>query len=234
MKKIFYVVFVVLMVLSFSVLAQAQSNTKGIYVGLVGGYVIPTMDGNLVAGGTPVAYDYDLDLKNGYLVGAKVGWLTPFSNRALAVEFEYNHIENKMDSWDNFIMTGLDAETDGKVKIDSFMFNLLARYPTGRFHPYIGAGAGCAFVKISDMDHTYMGSFVALITGGSDTVFAYQVMAGLDFDITQNIIIGMSYKYFVLDKISFDNNVIGLWDGPGRPELDYKAHNIMLSLSYMF
>jgi len=233
MKKLFYVVFVVLMVLSFSVLAQAQSSTKGIYVGLIGGYVIPsTLNGNSTPVGAPIAYDYDLDLKNGYLVGAKVGWLTPFSNRALAVEFEYNHIENKMDYWDNFLGTGLEAETDGKVKIDSFMFNLIARYPTGRFHPYLGAGAGCAYVKMSDMDHSFMGSYIGTINGGSDTVFAYQVMAGLDFDITQNIIIGMSYKYLVLDKISFDsfNNI---W-GPSKTELDYKAHNIMLSLSYVF
>ena len=114
------------------------------------------------------------------------------------------------------------------------MFNLIARYPTGRFHPYLGAGAGCAYVKITDADYSYMGSSFGTITGGSDTVFAYQVMAGLDFDITKNIIIGMSYKYLVLDKISFDHDYYWGWGPGGKAEMDYKAHNIMLSLSYMF
>ena len=226
MKKLFYTAFIFLMLVSFSSFAQAQSDTKGIYVGLIGGYVMPNdMTGRINVPSSPMSVKYDLDLKDGYLVGAKVGWLTPFSNRALAVEFEYNHLENKIDSWDYMVF---DLDMDGKVKIDLFMFNLIARYPTGRFHPYIGSGIGCAYANISDTN-----SILGSISGGSDVVFAYQLMAGLDFDITKNIIAGISYKYLAPNTISFDNDAPDLW-GPGTAELNYKAHNFVLSLSYMF
>ena len=116
------------------------------------------------------------------------------------------------------------------------MFNLIARYPVGRFHPYIGSGIGCAIAKMTDtkISVAFIPGPAAMIGGGSDTVFAYQVMAGLDFDITKNIIAGISYKYLVLDTISFGNNVVELWNGPGDVKLNYKSHNFILSLSYMF
>ncbi|HDQ03510.1 MAG TPA: porin family protein [Deltaproteobacteria bacterium] len=236
MKKVIYAVFVVLMMFAFSSLAHAQSGTKGIYVGLVGGYVVANdVDGKLSYGpASLISTNSGISLVSGYLVGAKVGWLTPFTNRILALELEYNHIEQKMDSWDNWVATpGFAAGLDGKIKIDLLMFNMIARYPEGRFHPYVGAGAGAAYAKIGDTSFISLRGYEGVAGGGSDTVFAYQLMAGLDFDITENIILGAGYKYLVADKVQYDSFSAEMW-GRGSMQADYKGHNIMLSLSYMF
>ncbi len=241
MKKLFYAAFIFLMLFSFSSLAQAQSDTKGIYVGLIGGYVIPhdmpTFWQNLT---NPLdTADFDVSLKNGYLLGTKVGWLTPFTNRIMAVEFEYNHISHDMDRIDNFF--GDELTLDGKTTIDLFMINLLGRYPNGRFHPYAGFGLGYAYIKIDDMwAKNLYGTYRFMTFGGSEGVFAYQLMAGIDFDITKNFIIGLGYKYLDPMKISYDTTYQrpdgggGIITIPTNAETDYSSHNFTLSLSFMF
>ncbi len=54
------------------------------------------VDLNDVSTGETLA-SYDASMKNGYLFGAKVGWLTPFTNRIMAVELEYNYLHSTFD-----------------------------------------------------------------------------------------------------------------------------------------
>lgn len=233
MKKVASLVcaFLVLLVFSSSVMAE---DTKGIYVGLVGGYVIPTGISGVLNNTAGTYPEYDPSLKNGYLYGAKVGWLTPFTNRIMALELEYNHIANEFDKAKRFIaMPPADLDLNSKINIDLIMFNMIARYPDGRFHPYIGAGAGYAHARINDTEVSLAGVSLWTYSGGSKGVFAYQGIAGMDFDITKNIIIGVSYKYIGLQKITYDSIIL---PGPEAvvADLNYSSHNITLSLSYMF
>jgi opacity protein-like surface antigen len=234
------------MLLFFSAaVVQAQdkpADTKGIYVGLIGGYVVKAnMDTRLrdAAGGGPPDYNVSMTkgLFDNYLAGAKVGWLTPFTNRIMAVEFEYNHIQNKFDKETGWgPLADPTCDLDGKIQIDLFMLNVIARYPQGRFHPYIGAGAGYAYMKIDDMTFSLNGVPLFVNSGASKGGFAYQAMTGIDIDITKNIILGIAYKYLVTQKISYDS-LYQVFSGPTIPvtiETDYRSHNFTLSLSYMF
>jgi opacity protein-like surface antigen len=236
MKKVASIVCALLVLLVFSSSVMAE-DTKGIYVGLVGGYVIPTgISGIIQPNDGRARNEYDPSLKNGYLYGAKAGWLTPFTNRILALELEYNHITNDFDKAKRFIspeMPDADLDLNSKINIDLIMFNMIARYPNGRFHPYVGAGAGYAYAKINDTVVSLEGEQMWTYNGGSKGVFAYQGIAGIDFDITKNIIVGLAYKYIGLQKITYDTIVL---DGPepSVAELNYRSHNITLSLSYMF
>lgn len=238
MKKFVYSVFVLLIVFSFSSIAQAQEkqyDSLGIYVGLIGGYPIPSNMGTSYTVSGVQTVTADTALNDGYLYGAKVGWLTPFTKRIMAVEFEYNRISNSMNKLENISTYPLPVNIDmtGNVKMDMFMVNLMARYPQGKFHPYIGAGAGYALVKVDDSTIYLipLGGMTGVITGGSTGVFAYQVMAGIDYDITKNIIIGLSYKYMATPSFNFNNTVQGT---PATTSMSYGAHNILLSLSYLF
>ena len=49
----------------------------------------------------------------------------------------------------------------------------------------------------------------------TDNGFCYQLLAGLDIDITPNLSVGIGYKYFV-------------------PASDYKASIVTLGLAYTF
>ncbi|OGP66367.1 MAG: hypothetical protein A2W27_01155 [Deltaproteobacteria bacterium RBG_16_44_11] len=235
MKKIAYTIFVLLIIFSFSSISFAQEkqyDTLGVYVGLVGGYVFPSNMGTTIAIAGGPTFNGDTTLNNGYLYGAKVGWLTPFTKRIMVIEFEYNHVTNRMDKLKNSGIESSDVDMSGNVNMDVFMLNLLARYPQGRFHPYIGAGAGYALVKVDDSAASVGGSLIpGGYTGGSAGVFAYQGMIGMDFDITKNIIMGLSYKYLATSKFNYDNSFNYM---PATTSMNYGAHNILLSVSYLF
>ena len=246
MKKLFYVVYLLVVILSFSSVVYAQdkpADTHGVYLGLIGGYSIPGNTSAIFTFSDGEVYSIDTKLKNGFLYGIKVGWLTPFTNRILAVEFEYNNLENKFS---DFNAPGFPAypyavggDLSGKITMNLLMLNLLARKPDGRFHPYAGVGFGYADVKVDDMKLTpvlpYPVPVSLLFSHGSKGVFAYQVLAGVDIDITKNIFVGVGYKYIAPQRISYDSsfNIMGL-SAPGNMEVDYKSHNITLSVAYMF
>jgi opacity protein-like surface antigen len=243
MKKIFYVFYLFVIFLSFSSAVYAQdkpADTYGVYLGLIGGYSIPGNDTSATFTGlSGSGFSFDTSLKNGFLYGAKVGWLTPFTNRILAVEFEYNNLENSFSSFNAPVFPGFPAAVNGdlggKISMNLLMLNLLVRKPEGRFHPYAGAGFGYADVKVDDMNLTPAGiPAVLTISHGSKGVFAYQVLAGMDIDITKNIFVGINYKYIAPQKISYDSNISMGGSAPGSMEVDYKSHNITLSVCYMF
>lgn len=231
MKKFSYFIFIALMVLSFSAVAQAQEkpyDTLGIYVGLSGGYVLPMdMTGKYEVNGVH-AGDIKFGFKNdGYLYGAKIGWLTPFTKRIMAIEFEYNHLANNnidrvKDATDSY-------SAAGRVQLDTFMFNFLARYPNGRFHPYIGAGVGLAYVKIDDT----IVSGGGVLPGTSKGVFAGQVMTGLDIDITKNFIIGLRYNYLVPAEVPVDD-YLNLGGDTVSAKMLYSSHNFSLNACFLF
>jgi outer membrane immunogenic protein len=231
MKKYSYFVFVILMVLSFATLARAEEkkyDTLGLYVGLSGGYVLPMdMTGKYEVNGG-IASDVKFGFKNdGYLFGAKVGWLTPFTKRIMAIEVEYNHIANNNIDKVRDITGSYNA--DGRVQLDTFMFNFLARYPNGRFHPYVGGGVGFAYVKIDDI--VVQGGGV--LPGASKSVFAGQLMTGLDIDITKNFVLGLRYNLLMPAEVPVDT-YYNVYNQPVNAKMLYASHNFSLNACFLF
>jgi opacity protein-like surface antigen len=217
---------------------QPAHSAMGVYVGILGGYVIPsdmksTVTANLLGGST----NNDIALDKGYLFGAKVGYLTPFTNKILAVELEYNHIINDFDKSKIYPLFGVNFNYNGKVQIDMLMLNILGRYPDGKFHPYIGVGGGYANVQISDIGASLAGIKLLNMSSGSKGVFAYQLLLGIDVDVTQNIVVGLGYKYISAQKVSYDATItspLGPGSIPSSIDAEYNSHNLVLSVSYLF
>jgi opacity protein-like surface antigen len=238
MKKRSGFLFFVLICLLFLFSGVATADdTKGIYIGILGGYVIPADMKNTFTD-SDLSPKYDTAQDKGYLVGAKVGYLTPFTKRIMAIEMEYNRIEQKFDTSKSYTFPGgTPFIMDSKVQIDALMFNLLGRYPEGAFHPYIGAGAGYANVRINDIAiYSPQGRWIESFSSGSKGVFAYQFLVGIDFDVIKNINIGLGYKLITVQKVSYDstwNNEQGR-TGNLSNEAEWTGQNIVLSLSYLF
>jgi opacity protein-like surface antigen len=205
-----------------SVFATENSNT-GFYVGVTGGYVVPqTMQ---ISDKNESLYA-DTELKNGYLAGFKAGWNTPFTKNILAMEMEYNYIfgtDYDKGKMINLMGQGL-ATFDGTIKIHAFLTNFKARYPNGRIHPYGGFGVGWSYFQLGDTIGRSNGKS-AVLTGDSGTAFCWQLLAGVDFDITPNMSLGIGYKYFTT-KPSFGGNT--------NADFDYKASIVTLGLAYTF
>ena len=167
---------------------SAIAQTRPLYFGIFGGYTIPqdmtwqskTSDDSL-----------DLSVDNTGMIGFKLGYILPQASM-LALEFEYNHIfEHNYGPAE-----ASHVREAGDVYLDNFFFNLLLRYPQGRIHPYVGAGIGFSYFDINNLE-TFRG--ITFEQRESDTAFAWQFLAGLNFEIAPNLSADLTYRYFGTD-----------------------------------
>ncbi|MEE4200439.1 outer membrane protein, partial [Erythrobacter sp.] len=88
---------------------------------------------------------------------------------------------------------------------------------------FVGGGVGIARVDL-DVNVPGLGS----LADDSATDFAYQGLAGLRFAVTDNLDLGLKYRYFVVDEFEFEGS-------NGDPlEVDAQTHSILASVLYNF
>lgn len=121
-----------------------------------------------------------------------------------------------------------DAETvggstgTGDTRAISGMLNVLYDInPDHAITPYIGAGLGAVQIKDSG---------IASINGSSisddDTVFAYQAMAGVSYDVNALWSLTADYRYFASDDASLTTA------SSVAVEQDYTSHSILIGIRF--
>ena len=165
----------------------------------------------------------EMEFDTGWLAGVAggYGWANGF-----AVEGEYSFTRNGLDQehLNNIGTIGVDGEIDTQA----VMINGYYRFDTGTgFTPYIGAGAGVGFMKVSALADGNTTRFRA-----NDTQFAYQAIAGLSYAFTSNVRLGVEYRFFGVTEPTFSDNP----DGNGSVSTDIKRQNqnVLMKLSYSF
>ena len=121
------------------------------------------------------------------------------------------------------------------IKSYTMMFNVykdLGQY--GRITPYVGAGIGAAYNQVSETYFTGNYNLVNKIEGNNDLSFAWSLMAGVGFQVSDRAIIDVGYRY--LDLGSAES---GRVDSAGfvNPEVkidDLDSHEIKIGLRYSF
>jgi len=99
------------------------------------------------------------------------------------------------------------------------------------FTPYLGAGAGFAYNKISgltDQGFNYT-AFAGFPTGGyfgdsGSTSFAWALMAGTSFDVTRNLKLELGYRY--LNYGSFKSGGSNCLSGQATPTFNCQNFNV--------
>jgi opacity protein-like surface antigen len=146
---------------------------------------------------TPGPSGGGIDFDPGFNVNAAVGFAF---NPYFALEFELGGSGNEIHS-----VKGL-AIADTFLYNAPFLANVVLQYPIPRtiVTPYIGAGAGGSVTGF-DTDYFSNGApgSPVLVGSDSDVVFAWQVFAGLRFDLNEHMSMGAGYKYFVTGDSSF-------------------------------
>lgn len=151
--------------------AHAQGFGAGNwYVKGFGGATWPSSE-DVTLRGFGQNFRLDLDYDTGYALGAALGYrYSP--NVAFEVEYAYR----RADFSGTLNVAGTRFREDGKTKSNSVMLNALYVFDgvgaSGAVQPYLGAGLGGAKVDV-DGDST-------------DVVFAYQLIAGVGYDVTPN------------------------------------------------
>lgn len=115
-----------------------------------------------------------------------------------------------------------DYGTRGKVRVISGMVNAIADFgPDNGLQGFVGAGAGYAGIK---QNFGFGGG--SKIINSSDEGFAWQALAGIRAPLSDNIDVGIKYRFFNMDNIK-------LRDAAGRrAETRWRSHSLMGSLIF--
>lgn len=118
------------------------------------------------------------------------------------------------------------------VNITSYtgMANLYYDFGNFRgFTPYVGAGIGFA---VNDMDDVSFTGNPLQIRGGTDVDFAWQVMAGVGYQISDRAILDIGYRYIDLGGV--ESNSVDTSGAPSYPVIadDLTAHEIKVGLRF--
>jgi opacity protein-like surface antigen len=204
-KRIYSAVLVLCLAtfLLFTSVSTAPAAEAGpFYVGVFGGYVMPD-DLKIEGDGTT-----DVKLKSSWAIGAKVGYIFP-QVKWLAAELEYFYLAKQ-----DFDESG----TDGDFSANNVMANLLVRYPEGKIHPYAGIGIGWSWA-------TLKGTFPDGSVDESANAFAWQILAGVNFEITPEWSADLGYRYF--------SSKYEMGSDPSS-DVTTKNHMILLGINYHF
>lgn len=104
----------------------------------------------------------------------------------------------------------------------------------GGFVPYVGAGVGAAYHQLGDVYFTGNPLLVNRIKGANDLAFAWSLMAGVGYQVSDRAIIDLGYRYIDLGKAAserVDNS------GNVNPRVtlnDITAHEFKVGLRYHF
>jgi opacity protein-like surface antigen len=207
----------VLLVVVFVVTGAAYAQpyyppASPLYFGVFGGWVIPQ---SMNWKSNTSSNTADLTLDNSGMLGLKLGYILPQA-RALAVEFEWNYMFQQNIPTQ---VTPNGVTESGNVSLNNFLFNLILRYPEGKFHPYIGGGIGGSSMNIqnteSDQNHVH-------VANETSTGFAWQLLAGINFDLAPNLSADLTYRYLGTNPSFTAINV------------DYRTSAVTVGLNFHF
>ena len=164
----------------------------------------------------------------------------------LRLEGEVSYRENDLDTFDitNVTLAGVGSLSDigngdfsGDVSALAFMANAWYDFNTGSpWKPFVGGGLGMARISINDASITaltLLGVPINLadpipLADDDDWVFAYQIGAGLGYEVTPTTTISLGYRFFA----TADPDFTGIDDVPFDAE--YHSHNIEIGLRISF
>lgn len=157
----------------------------------------------------------------GYMAGGAVGYnFTNNISGELAWDYITNDATNKFSDGTNF--------NDGDFSSSIFFLNGLYKFDPvmdTKIRPYLGAGLG--YVEEIDMDLSSGGSETSYSTDGE---FAYQLMAGASYPITDKIDFNTDIRYVRVDSLDLKNE-----SGAGSlRNVDYDPLILTVGASYKF
>jgi opacity protein-like surface antigen len=103
-----------------------------------------------------------------------------------------------------------------------------------KFTPYIGAGVGSTWAKISTNDTAIKGS-------SDEAIFAWQAEAGIQYDLTQHLTLKLGYRYIDMGNLEVHLRGVDVdWRGnesvvsAGKYRGELTANEVILGIRYSF
>ena len=192
--------------LGLILIAAPASAATGLYVsGNLGASFLSDGDYDTASGTVTAEYD------TGYVLGAAFGHAYPAGFRA---EVEISYRAHDVDRIKGF---GSSTSSSGDISALAVLLNGYYDIRTqSRFTPFVGIGAGFASVSVEDMNIRGVGD-------DDDTVFAYQLAAGVECPLSPFTSLEISYRFFGTSDPDF-----------GGVDAEYQSHNFQAGIRVYF
>ena len=167
------------------------------------------------------------NLDTGFAIEAAVGVTY---NEILRLELAPSYRRASIDDGEVPDFPLFPEDRDGDLSTINLMANVLVEPRVDRFRPYVGGGVGFGILML-DVSAVADGAKQKL-SDDTTTTLAAQAMAGIGYEVTENIMITAGYAYVINFGAEFDieNNA-----GGGTLDTDeIESHNVMLGLRYSF
>jgi Opacity protein and related surface antigens len=196
----------------------AQPTTKSTterYVAVFGGASLSQSFTNVHGVGEDSSIKFsNLDLKGTGIGGLKLGF-SPSTAKWMAIETELFYASPHIKQ-QNITATGTTSSTDAfpgvHIRMATWAFNWILRYPGEWVQPYVGAGLGIFWGRISDSPSS------------SDTSPGLNALAGLRVKMGEHLVLFSEYKY---NRASFDFSNADF-------HVLYQAHYVVGGLGWSF
>lgn len=183
-----------------------------IYVSVQGGVSLLNTSDNTADG-----VRFESTFNPGYAAALKVGGILAPHWR---LEGEAGYASNNVDQ---VKYPTYSSNSQGSKSAIKGLVNVIYDFtPDRRYRPYVGAGVGAAFLTINNIRVNGV-SFA----GDTDTEFAYQAIAGIEYAVTHSAFLYINYHYFATAAPSF-NDVYA--DKPYNST--YRSQNVVIGLRY--
>jgi opacity protein-like surface antigen len=220
-----------------AIATPAVAQDAGPYIGIEGGVLFPR-DTEVDASvdfidplQPDVVYNdvFDLDYKTGFDIDGIIGYdfgmfrlegeLGYKRAKVDEIELDQSFIEDYEDAT-GVDLSNVDFDLDGTAKVTSAMVNGLVDFDAGGVAVYAGGGIGRAWVRL---------------LGDRDSAWAYQFIAGARAPVTNNIDVGVKYRYFRTGSLDFSGNA-NFTDADILLTNDSKfsSHSLLASLIFNF
>lgn len=198
------------------VFTASAYSAQGMYVsGGIGFSLVDDLD--LTDRAFPSA-DVQMDFDSGVSYQGAFGYRMD----SLRFEGELSYQTNDMDKIESY---GRDYDTTGDVTVLAGLANAYYDFATSTaFTPFVTAGLGMAKVEVNDFR---IPGTTMPFRSEDDTVFAWQVGAGVSYAVNDMFDIELKYRYFMTDDLEFSDVYDTEVDGPN-------SHNITLGMRYYF
>ena len=204
----------------------APANAAGSwYVSLTGGGNWQN-DEDFFATAAGDTFTFDSNSDTGFVIAGAVGYNLTSVAPGLRVEAEVSYRQNSNDgTW----LTSTGLTSSGPLDFDhqatAVMANVWNDFDIGGFRPYLGGGIGWADVEL---DGTFVGGTLPTLDV-SDDGFAWQLGAGVNFQVSPNVQLGVGYRYFQAPEVT-----VFAPFGPNASsgEVEYESHAAVLSLTF--
>ena len=126
-------------------------------------------------------------------------------------------------------LNGVDqAGSRGDVQSEAGMGNIVYDFNKDkRVSPYVGAGIGWAEIELTDFGTDANPEIVS----AEDTLFAWQILAGVGIDVDEHWIVDFSLRYYATAEGDFETTPAV---GGQRIEVDYSAVSLTVGFRYNF